>query len=85
MGVGEDNLLPAFVNGKKYPISKVGIEEKQTTPPPRYTTSTLLEAMENASRFVDDKHYAKILSSKEVNGLGTDRTRSDILNKLLRV
>ena len=84
MGVGEDNLLPAFVNGKKYPISKVGIEEKQTTPPPRYTTSTLLEAMENASRFVDDKHYAKILSSKEVNGLGTDRTRSDILNKLLQ-
>lgn len=84
MGVGDDSILPKFTDGQTYPIKQVGVEEKQTTPPPRYTTSTLLEAMENASRFVDDKHYAKILSSKEVNGLGTDRTRSDILNKLLQ-
>ena len=82
VGTGKDVLLPRMTDGKVYPVVDVLNEEKETKPPARYTEATLLEAMKNAGRFVDDKHYADILKSEEVEGLGTGRTRSVILDVL---
>ena len=82
IGTGKDAILPHMTNGRVYPVVQVNNEEKETKPPARYTEATLLEAMKNAGRFVDDKHYADILKSEEVEGLGTGRTRSVILDVL---
>lgn len=82
LGKDNDVLLPPITDGKMYSILDVKQEEKQTTPPPRYTEATLLEAMENAGRFVTDKEEQKILKSKDVNGIGTGRTRPQILENI---
>lgn len=81
-GIRRNSLLPNVKDGKSYDIKDITLQEKVTTPPARYTTATLLDAMEHASRFVEDEKYAQILASDAVNGLGTDRTRSGILKEM---
>lgn len=82
VGTGKDTVLPRMTDGSVYSIVQINNEEKETKPPARYTEATLLEAMKNAGRFVEDKYYADILKSEEVEGLGTGRTRSVILDVL---
>lgn len=81
-GKGEDNVIPHVTDKNRYPVLEIKNEEKETKPPARYTEATLLEAMKNAGRFVDDKHYSDILKSEEVAGIGTGRTRPVILKTL---
>ncbi|UOQ50147.1 DNA topoisomerase III [Gracilibacillus caseinilyticus] len=56
--------------------------EGETKPPERLTEGTLLSAMENPAKFLQDneKHATKTL--KETGGLGTVATRADIIEKL---
>ncbi len=54
------------------------IKQGKTKPPARYTEATLLSAMENPSRFVENKDMKEYLGG----GLGTPATRADIIEKL---
>ena len=81
-GIGKETMLPLVYDGKNYPYASSKIENKTTKPPARYTESTLLEAMENAGRFVEDEDAKKIL--KDVKGIGTGATRNDILKNLFK-
>jgi DNA topoisomerase-3 len=56
------------------------IENKETRPPPRYKEGTLIEAMQNAWRFVDDEVLRERL--KEAKGIGTPATRAEIIGGL---
>ena len=56
------------------------IENKETRPPPRYNEGTLIEAMQNAWRFVDDEVLRDRL--KEAKGIGTPATRAEIIGGL---
>jgi DNA topoisomerase III len=58
----------------------VKIENKETRPPPRYNEGTLIEAMQNAWRFVDDEVLRERL--KEAKGIGTPATRAEIIGGL---
>lgn len=76
-----ETVLPKMeVNGSSEVVSSE-VLERSTTPPLRYTDSTILTAMETAGKMVDDEEYEKILM--ECSGLGTPATRADILEKLL--
>lgn len=55
-------------------------QEKQTTPPPRYSEATLLSAMENSGKLVDDEELAEAMKER---GLGTPATRAAIIEKLI--
>lgn len=81
-GIPKDSVLPHINDGKYYDYIAHKTEKKTTKPPARYTEASLLKAMENAGRFVDDKEAKSIL--KEVKGIGTEATRSDILKKLYK-
>ena len=81
-GIPKDNILPHITDGKDYHYVNHKVEKKTTKPPARYTEASLLKAMENAGRFVEDKKAKSIL--KEVKGIGTEATRSDILKKLYK-
>lgn len=72
--------MPAVTNGGTYPIEDVKRDDKETTPPARYTENTLLSAMKNAANYVDGKFAKDIL--KEVEGLGTARTRAPIIENI---
>ena len=49
-------------------------------PPPRYNEGTLIEAMQNAWRFVDDQVLRERL--REAKGIGTPATRAEIIGGL---
>ncbi len=56
------------------------VKPGKTSPPPRYTTATLLTAMEHPGKQVDDKTLRDVLET--TSGLGTPATRADIIEKL---
>src|ERR1700724_3472968 len=78
---GEDaQLLPALRNGEITQLENPTIEDKETRPPPRYNEGTLIDAMQNAWRFVDNEVLRERL--KEARGIGTPATRAEIIRGL---
>jgi DNA topoisomerase III len=78
---GDDaQLLPPLRNGETAMLQDPKIEAKETRPPPRYNEGTLIEAMQNAWRFVDDEVLRDRL--KEAKGIGTPATRAEIIGGL---
>jgi len=78
----EAQLLPPLRNGETALLQDPKIEDKETRPPPRYNEGTLIEAMQNAWRFVDDEVLRERL--KEAKGIGTPATRAEIIGGLNR-
>ena len=69
-----------IANGETAQLQDPKIEDKETRPPPRYNEGTLIEAMQNAWRFVDDEILRERL--KEAKGIGTPATRAEIIGGL---
>jgi DNA topoisomerase-3 len=76
----EAQLLPQLHNGETTQLQDPKIEDKETRPPPRYNEGTLIEAMQNAWRFVEDVILRDRL--KEAKGIGTPATRAEIIGGL---
>src|SRR5882757_3828749 len=76
----EAQLLPPLHNGETAMLQDPKIENKETRPPPRYNEGALIEAMQNAWRFVDDEALRERL--KEAKGIGTPATRAEIIGGL---
>jgi len=76
----EAQLLPPLRNGETAQLQDPKIEDKETQPPRRYNEGTLIEAMQNAWRFVDDEVLRERL--KEAKGIGTPATRAEIIGGL---
>jgi DNA topoisomerase III len=76
----EAQLLPPLRNSETAQLHDPKIEAKKTRPPPRYNEGTLIEAMQNAWRFVDDEALRERL--KEAKGIGTPATRAEIIGGL---
>lgn len=74
--------LPSLAEGDKLLVSKVNIPEKKTAPPARFAQDTLLGAMVDAYKYVQDPALKAIL--KETDGLGTEATRSSIIEQLFK-
>ena len=79
---GEDEetaSLPPLQKGESLPISNVELLEKQTKPKPLHTESSLLAAMENAGKELED---AELKASLKDAGIGTPATRAAIIETL---
>jgi DNA topoisomerase III len=76
----EAQLLPPLRDGETAQLQDPKVEDKKTRPPPRYNEGTLIEAMQNAWRFVDDEVLRERL--KEAKGIGTPATRAEIIGGL---
>ena len=55
---------------------------KKTSPPPKYTEGSLIKDMASIHRFITDP--AAKAKLKETEGIGTEATRADIIEKLKR-
>ena len=75
-------VLPMMTNGEAATLRDPKVEGKETRPPPRYNEGSLIEAMQNAWRFVEDAPLRERL--KEAKGIGTPATRAEIINGLKR-
>ena len=78
----EEQTLPALTDGEAATLTDPKVEAKRTQPPPRYSEGTLVEAMQNAWRFVKDPELRDRL--KEAKGIGTPATRAEIIKGLKR-
>ena len=72
--------LPRLRDGETARLRDPEIEDKETRPPPRYREGTLIEAMQNAWRFVEDEALRERL--REAKGIGTPATRAEIITGL---
>ncbi|MDR7307237.1 DNA topoisomerase III [Rhodoferax saidenbachensis] len=73
------NLVPV-APGEKVKGDPVDPKGLKTKPPARYSEATLLGAMENAGKTVDDDELREAMGEK---GLGTPATRSSIIEGLI--
>jgi len=76
----EAQLLPVLRDGEGTVLSDPVVEDKETRPPPRYNEGTLIDAMQNAWRFVTDETLRERL--KDAKGIGTPATRAEIIRGL---
>ena len=78
-------LLEVAENLKKGDVVTVNgfeIKDGKTQPPKRYTSGSMILAMENAGQLIEDEELrAQIKGS----GIGTSATRAEIIKKLIRI
>ena len=76
------NLLYNMPKGGKITVNEMSIKEGETTPPKRYTSGSIILAMENAGQLIEDEDLrAQIKGS----GIGTSATRAEIIKKLVNI
>ena len=74
--------LQALKKGDRLPLMDMAIREGETSPPKRYTSGSMILAMENAGQLIEDEELrAQIKGS----GIGTSATRAEILKKLVNI
>lgn len=75
-------MLSCLKKGQKLKLLKLDIKEGETSPPKRYTSGSMILAMENAGQLIEDEDLrAQIKGS----GIGTSATRAEILKKLFNI
>jgi len=72
--------LPNLTEGELLPLVNADITEHKTKPKPLYTEATLLSAMENAGKEVEDAESKKAMAAC---GIGTPATRANIIETLI--
>ena len=72
--------LPNLTEGEVLPLVNAEITEHKTKPKPLYTEATLLSAMENAGKEVEDAKSKKAMAEC---GIGTPATRANIIETLI--
>jgi DNA topoisomerase III len=75
-----DQSLPPVKQGDRVKIVSVKTIAGKTKPPARYNEATLLTAMENPARRMENKELREVLET--TSGLGTPATRAEIIEKL---
>ncbi len=81
-GKDKVQLLPQLRKGNKVNVNDAETLKKKTTPPKPYTEASLLSAMENAGRFVQEEELKEQLKE---SGFGTPATRAGIIERLIQV
>lgn len=78
---GGNELLATIKKGDRLQVKQLSIKEGETAPPKRYTSGSMILAMENAGSLIEDDELREQIKS---NGIGTSATRAGILEKLVK-
>ena len=66
--------------GQKLQLETLRVKEGETAPPKRYTSGSMILAMENAGNLIEDEELRAQIKGA---GIGTSATRAGILTKLV--
>ena len=81
--VGENlNLLANLKKSQEIEALDYEIKEAETTPPSRYNSGSMILAMENAGKLIEDEALREQIKGA---GIGTSATRAEIIKKLERI
>ena len=73
--------LPALTEGEPCQVADCDVEDRETRPPEPFTDASLIKAMMNIARYVEDPEVKRTL--REHDGLGTEATRAGIIETLI--
>lgn len=76
------NLLSSLTKGSPLSVNKLETKEGKTTPPKRYTSGSMILAMENAGQLIEDEELRATIKGA---GIGTSATRAGIIEKLVKI
>ena len=80
-----ENNLDAFKNlkkGQELLVKNYELKEAETSPPSRYNSGSLILAMENAGKLIEDEELREQIKGA---GIGTSATRGEIIKKLEKI
>ncbi len=75
-------MLAKLKKGQKLALLDMEIKEGETSPPKRYTSGSMILAMENAGQLIEDENLREQIKG---SGIGTSATRAEILKKLCAI
>ncbi len=75
-----EQSLKIYKKGETTKVHNCKVNKAKTKPPARYSEGTLLAAMENPGKFIEDE---ELRESIKQGGLGTVATRAEIIEKLI--
>ena len=80
----ENNLevLTKLKKGEEIVVSNYETKESETTPPTRYNSGSLILAMKNAGKYIEDEALREQIKGA---GIGTSATRQGIIEKLEKI
>ena len=74
--------LSKIKKGQELALTDLYTKEGETSPPTRYTSGSIILAMENAGRLIEDERLREQIKG---SGIGTSATRAEIIKKLNRI
>lgn len=78
----EETVLPPLSEGDTRPVKKSAVKKDATKPPSPHTDASILYAMENAGKDLENDELREQMKG---SGLGTPATRAAIIERLLHV
>ena len=76
------DILATLKKGQKVLINNFENKEAETSPPNRYNSGSMILAMENAGKLIEDEELREQIKGA---GIGTSATRAEIIKKLERI
>ena len=78
----ENFMLKELKKGQELNILNMNTKEAETNPPKRYNSGSMILAMENAGKLIEDEELREQIKGA---GIGTSATRAEIIKKLERI
>ncbi len=80
----ENNLdvLKTLKKGQEVIVKNYEIKDAETSPPSRYNSGSIILAMENAGKLIEDEELREQIKGA---GIGTSATRGEIIKKLEKI
>ena len=77
-----EELLKKLKKGQKIGVVNFETKDAETSPPSRYNSGSIILAMENAGKLIEDEELREQIKGA---GIGTSATRAEIMKKLERI
>ena len=75
-------ILNTLKKGQEIEVKNFEIKESETSPPNRYNSGSIILAMENAGKLIEDEELREQIKGA---GIGTSATRAEIIKKLEKI
>ena len=75
-------ILNSLKKGQEITVQNYETKEAETSPPTRYNSGSMILAMENAGKLIEDETLREQIKGA---GIGTSATRAEIIKKLERI
>lgn len=76
------SILNSLKKGQEIEVKNFETKESETSPPTRYNSGSMILAMENAGKLIEDEELREQIKGA---GIGTSATRAEIMKKLEKI